>query len=169
MKILRALDPQLDGPALHAIFGDEKSCRYLPTPAFKTVEETRAQLAVWTEGWEDTSWAIIDRPDGEALGRITLYRPGDDGGVWEIGVMLAPAARGKGLAANAVREAVAYGFDVKDARRIVADIDPENAASIRLFEQLGFQREGRLRAASVTHLGVRDSLIYALLNSDLRP
>ncbi len=167
-SVLRRLDPTRDGPSLHDVFGDEASCRYLPQPAFKTVDETVAQLETWTRGYEDTSWAIADAPDGEALGRVTLYRPGGDAAVWEIGVMLAPAARGRGLAHRALREAVAYGFDAKGARRIVADIDPDNTASVRLFEKLGFQLEGRLRAVTTTHLGVRDSLIYSLIETDPR-
>jgi RimJ/RimL family protein N-acetyltransferase len=169
MSVLRPLDPEHDGPALHAVFGDEESCRYLPAPLCKTVAETIARLQGWTTGFEDTSWAIVDAPGADALGRVTLFRPGEDAQVWEIGVMIVPAAQGRGLAAAAVQEAVDYGFRVKQARRIVADIDPDNVPSIRLFEKQGFQLEGRLRAAVKTHIGVRDSVIYSLINSDQRP
>lgn len=169
MSNLRPLDPERDGPSLHAIFGDAESCLYLPSPAFRTVEETIAQLKDWTDGYGDTSWAIVDAPDGDALGRVALYRPGGDDGVWEAAIMMTPSARGSGLATQALREAVCIGFEQKGARRIFADIDPDNAPSIRIFEKLGFQYEGRLRGLWKTHIGVRDSLIYSLLTSDPRP
>ncbi len=167
--VVRALDPERDGPALHAVLGDEEGCRYLPVPPCETVADTIALLKGWTAGFEDTSWAIVGALGGDALGRVTLYRPGADAHVWEIGVMIVPSAQCRGFAASAVRQAVDYGFCAKNARRIVADIDPDNTPSIRLFEQQGFQFEGRLRAAAETHIGVRDSVIYSLIDSDPRP
>ena len=73
--------------------------------------------------------------------------------------MIAPAARGRNLAARALAPAIDTVFDVKGARRIFADVDPDNAASIRTFEKLGFRHEGVLRANWETHIGVRDSVI----------
>lgn len=46
--------------------------------------------------------------------------------------------------------------------------DDENMASIRLFERLGFQREGLLRANWKTHIGVRHSVIMGLIDIDPR-
>ncbi len=167
MTILRPFDPVGDGPALHAVFGDEESCRYLARPAFSSVAETIDQMKRWTDGCEDTSWAVIDRSDGPALGRISFYTTGRD--VWEAACMIVPSARGRNLAALALAEAIDFVFAHKAARRIVADIDPDNIASIRTFEKLGFQREGLLRGNWETHIGVRDSVILGLLKGDPRP
>lgn len=156
-----------DGPALHAVLGDEGSCTYLAGPPNASVEETIAQLTRWTNGSEDTSWAVIDRPDGPALGRVSLYTSGRD--VWEAACMIVPAARGRGLAARALSEAIDYVFAKKGARRIFADCDPDNIPSIRTFEKLGFRREGLLRGNWETHIGVRDSVILGLLKNDPRP
>lgn len=166
---LRPLDPERDGSALHAIFGDEESCRFLPHRAKESVAQTVSMLRSWTDGYEDTSWAIVEGADGPAVGRVALYRPGADPEIWEAAIMIAPAARGRGLAAPAMARALDRVFAEKGARRVFADIDPENAASIRLFERLGFSLEGRLRAHWRTHIGVRDSFIYALLAADPRP
>ena len=106
MPCLRPLDLARDALALHAIFGDEKSCRYLPEPAFESVEDTLAKLAEWTQGYEDTSWAIIDEPDGPALGRVAIYQPRDDKTGWEIAIMVVPGAQRRGLASGAVSDAV---------------------------------------------------------------
>lgn len=165
--MLRLFDPDRDGPALHAIFGDEESCRYMTGPAVATAEETVSQLKKWNEGTETTTWAIVEREDGEALGRVTMIPRGPN--VFEAGIMLAPRAQGRGLAFGALCNALDIVFDARGARRVYADIDPDNTPSIRLFERAGFQREGVLRAAWETHIGVRDSVIMGLISSDSRP
>jgi ribosomal-protein-alanine N-acetyltransferase len=166
--ILRPLDSERDGLALHAIFGDADSCRYMTHPPFRTVEETIEQLEKWTRDCEDTSWAIADTKDGPALGRVSIYPRGRNN-VWDAACMVAPAARGRGLAYRALAIAIDDVFARKGARRIVADIDPDNATSIRTFERLGFRYEGRLRGEWEMHIGIRDSLIYGLLRGDTRP
>ncbi|MEL6365524.1 MAG: GNAT family N-acetyltransferase [Pseudomonadota bacterium] len=160
ISVLRPLDPDRDAPSLHAIFGDEASCRFLPRPETTSVEETAALLRGWTDGLEETSWAIAERQDGAALGRVALI-PQSDPQVWEAAVMVRPDASGRGLATRAMAEALDFIFTEKNARRIFADIDPDNIASLKVFERLGFQREGYLRAAWRTHIGVRDSVLVA--------
>lgn len=165
--MLRPLNPDCDGPALHAIFGDEACCWYLPHPAYKSVDETIAALKKWTKGFEDTSWAVVEEENGEALGRVALFTQGR--GVWEAACMIVPAARGRNLAVLALQQSIDFVFDEKGARRIFADIDPDNKASMRVFEKLGFQREGLLRGEWETHIGVRDTVIMGLLSTDPRP
>ena len=164
---LRPLDPDRDGEALHAIFGDEESCRYMTGPAFKSVEETIAQMKQWTAGHEDLSWAVCESADGPALGRIALIP--HERNIFEAACMISPAARGKNLAARALAIVIDEAFDRRGARRVFADVDPDNIPSRRVFEKLGFAREGLLRGNWETHIGVRDSVIFGLLNTDPRP
>lgn len=165
--VLRLLNPQADGAALHAIFGDAESCLYMPGPATSSVDETIALLQSWNEGTAATTWAIVESLDGDALGRVSMIPRGRD--IWEAAIMIAPHARGCGLAFRALCEALSLLFRYHGARRVYADIDPENKTSIRLFERAGFKFEGRQRATWVTHIGVRDSFIYALLADDPQP
>lgn len=162
---LRRIDPERDAPALHAIYGDEASCRYLADPATATVAETCALLLRWHCDPKDRSCVILDA-EGSVAGRATMIDRGRK--IYEAGVMLVPAARGRGLARMALARLIGETF-AAGARRIYADIDPDNRGSVRLFERLGFQYEGRLRATWETHLGVRDAAIYALIDTDPRP
>ena len=164
----RRIDPARDGPALHAIYGDEDSCRYMTRPAMPDVAATIAMMTEWMGDGRDINWVISDTPDGPALGRVAIYPHGKNN-VWEAACMITPAARGKNLAARALARALDEAFDGLGARRIMADIDPDNAASIRTFEKLGFTLEGRLRGEWEVHIGIRDSLIYGLLRDDPRP
>jgi len=161
------LDAERHADALHAIFGDEQSCRYLPRPPQRSVADTAALVRHWSDGFQDTSWAIEDIASGACLGRIQTYGKGDD--VWEVACMVVPEARGRRLAERALQQAVDYTFENKGARRLFADIDPDNLPCVRTFERLGFTLEGRLRAAWKTHIGVRDSLIFSMIEGDPRP
>jgi ribosomal-protein-alanine N-acetyltransferase len=167
--ILRPLDPERDGEALHAIWGDEESCRYMTREPTANAAETIALLKEWTAGGEDTSWAVLEDERGPVLGRVAIFPRLERNAVWECGCMIVPAARGRNLAARALAQAIDDAFDNKGIRRVVADIDPDNLASVRVFERLGFRWEGRLRGEWVTHIGQRDSLIYGLLRDDPRP
>ena len=166
--IVRPIDPDADGPALHAIFGDEASCRYLTRPATQCVADTVAMMREWMGNGDDINWVIADTPDGPALGRVSIYPRGKNN-VWDAACMIAPSARGRNLAVRALAMALEEAFDTLGARRITADIDPDNQASIRVFERLGFTLEARLRGEWEMHIGVRDSLIYGLLRDDPRP
>jgi RimJ/RimL family protein N-acetyltransferase len=165
--LLRPLEPERDGAALHAIFGDEESCRYMAQPATQSVDETVRMLTKWSEGCASTCWALVEQEDGEALGRIAMIPRGRD--IFEAACMTVPNARGRGLAGKGLALAIDIAFDNLGARRIFADIDPDNRASIRVFEKLGFRYEGLLRANWQTHIGVRDSVIMGLIDSDPQP
>ncbi len=84
----------------------------------------------------------------------------------ELGFILHPDAWGQGIATQPVTRVVQHAFETRGIRRIHADIDPDNAASIALIKKLGFAYEGLLRGTWETHLGVRDSAIYSRLASD---
>ncbi len=89
-------------------------------------------------------------------------------GVAEIGYMLARPHWGKGLAREGVTRLIDRLFLEEGYRRIFADTDPENHASNRLLESLGFRCEGRLREEWETHIGLRDSFIWGLLRHEWR-
>lgn len=149
-----------DAKALFAAHGDEQTHHYWSSPAHRDVAQTRRYLAATMDIPNTLAWAITES-GGEALGRIALFelRPG----VGEIGIILAPAATGKGLASRALTLVCDFAFKELDMHRIAADIDPDNSASISLFLRCGFQREALLRANWKTHLGIRDSVIMAKL------
>ncbi|GIK49198.1 MAG: GNAT family N-acetyltransferase [Hyphomonadaceae bacterium] len=157
--VLRPLETA-DAEALFAAHGDAQTHTYWSSPAHKSVEETRQYITDTLAVAGAHAWAITES-GGEALGRIALFVQRE--GVGEIGVIMRPEAAGRGLASKALALVVAHGFGPLGLHRIAADIDPDNANSISLFLRAGFQREGLLRGAWKTHLGIRDSIIMAKL------
>ena len=150
-----------DAAALFPEMSDPGVMAWWSRAPFTTQAELEARFANRDDGRR--AWAIT-RDDDRAIGFVVAgERP--QGGVSEIGYLLARRAQGQGLAREAVAAVVGRLFE-EGQRRVFADCDPENAGSIALLEGLGFRLEGRLRAEWHTHMGLRDSLIYGLLAAE---
>ncbi|MBU6406409.1 MAG: GNAT family N-acetyltransferase [Alphaproteobacteria bacterium] len=155
---IRALS-RSDAGALFEAFSDPETMTYWSTPPHQSLQQTEDDIAWWLAANPDAAFAIEDA-NGQVVGRTGLFRIRE--GVREIGVLLRRDRVGRGHAAAAVRVLCAYGFSQLGLHRITADIDPDNASSRRLFEACGFALEACLKHNWRTHLGLRDSLIYAL-------
>ena len=104
--------------------------------------------------------------DGEAAGGIGFYPDADiERFSAEIGYWLGEAYWGRGIAAEAVRLASTYAFEVCNMLRLFALTFPDNTQSIRVLEKAGYTREAILRASSVKYGQVRDQALYALVNA----
>jgi RimJ/RimL family protein N-acetyltransferase len=106
-------------------------------------EVTRDEVVEWIAR-SQREWAerghgrvtIFDRESGAFLGRsgLRLWPEFDE---VEVGWTLAPAARGRGVATEAARACLDWGFRDLDVPYITAMIASDNAASIAVAERLG--------------------------------
>lgn len=79
------------------------------------------------------------------------------GGYW-----VDPVYWGKGYASAALALVRDFLFEECDAQRIQALVEPDNAASIRVLEKCGYEREGLLRKFYPSiNRGLVDVLMYA--------
>lgn len=87
-------------------------------------------------------WASVLKADDRYVGRCGLYPHLEGGeevaGEGVLGFYLAREFWGRGLATEAGRAFVNFGFDELNLTRIVTSVQVENAASIRVLEKLGF-------------------------------
>jgi len=148
---------------MHHFFSDEEAMRYWSSDPHKTLQETEGYVRINATDDKYLTWAITG--DGsEALGWVCLILGRE--GVAEIGYNLRRSHWRNGYGGEAVACVIDHGFSHMGLRRIAADTDPDNAGSNALLEKLGFQREGHLREEWITHLGVRDSIIWGLLKRE---
>lgn len=90
--------------------------------------------------------AVVRQRDGAFLGWVTI-EPADDPilvGEIEIGWRLMRSAWGEGFGTEAAAAAAAWAFDTIGIERLVAVIDAENAASVRVAEKIGMSRCGTI-------------------------
>jgi RimJ/RimL family protein N-acetyltransferase len=150
-----------DAEALHAIYSDAEAMTWWSHPPHDMIEETRDRVERNVSAADWRAWAITLTGDDTAIGTLAAHEK-RQGKVVEIGYSLIRAEWGKGIAREAVSALITQLF-AEGNRRLFADTDPDNLASNRLLERLGFTREGHLRGEWETHLGVRDSYIWGLL------
>ncbi|XP_072951968.1 uncharacterized protein [Typha angustifolia] len=106
--------------------------------------------------------------DSRPIGAISLT-PVPSGGRHraELGYVLASAHWGRGIVSEAVRMALGRAFaDVAGLERVEALVDPENKASQRVLEKVGFVREGVLRKYWFMKGKTRDMVSYSFLATD---
>jgi RimJ/RimL family protein N-acetyltransferase len=82
--------------------------------------------------------------------------------VWEVGVLIVPEMRGRGVGTAAHKLLVDYLFSTTPTYRIWAGTEVENVAEQRALERSGFRQEGLLRGHHFRGGRWRDSFIYGL-------
>jgi ribosomal-protein-alanine N-acetyltransferase len=160
---------QGDREALVQLLSDGEIATFIPAIPQPYTEASAAWVRHRMEtarGGTEISFAIRD-PAGTMVGSVGV----DDLKVGrahngELGYWLAPSARGRGLASEAVRAFIPYAFDVLALERLSAHTLHFNQRSIRVLETNGFLLEGRLRRYTRTSTGLHDTLVFGLLRND---
>lgn len=94
-----------------------------------------ADAGRWEPDWG--MYVIVRTADDLAIGGIGWHGQ-PDGGVVEAGYDLSPSARGHGYATEALRALSAWALDQPAVEVVVARTEPENVASQRVMERVGF-------------------------------
>jgi RimJ/RimL family protein N-acetyltransferase len=110
--------------------------------------------------------AIVDANDGTFLGQIGVGRLDWEHQRGEVFYWLAAPARGRGVAAAAVRIVTPWAFEVLNLARIEIIVDPGNDASQRVAEAAGYTREGVLRSYQRFKDGRMDAVMFSRLPED---
>lgn len=160
-----------DIDSLYEIFSNPQVMRYwstVPLPNREAAAELQREIAGGNESDQMYKWGLALRDSNAIVGTTTLFNLNLDNGRAEIGYALGHAYWGKGYMNEALGALLSYAFEVMDLRRLEADVDPRNTASIRTLERLGFQREGYLRERWHVNGEIQDALFYGLLRREWR-
>jgi RimJ/RimL family protein N-acetyltransferase len=108
-------------------------------------------------------WLGIFLLEGEELCGGVGLSPERDHDRAEIGYWIGVPYWGRGIASEATREMMRYGFEALGLHRIFANCYVGNTASQRILEKLGMKYEGRFRQHIKKWGAYRDSENYGLL------
>lgn len=92
------------------------------------------------------SFAIADASSGLALGVIGLWLRNYGVGRAQAGYAVAPSARGRSVASDALRALTALAWTLPGLHRVELHIEPWNEPSIAVATRAGFEYEGLLRS-----------------------
>jgi RimJ/RimL family protein N-acetyltransferase len=128
-----------DLDAFSVIGSDPDVMRYIGAGKPLSREETQARLSGIIEHRKKHGfgvWAAVDRSNGALMGYCGLQFLDNTSEV-EVGYRLARRFWGMGLASEAARASLRYGFGELGLDRIVAVVQPGNIASQRVLEKIG--------------------------------
>jgi RimJ/RimL family protein N-acetyltransferase len=165
---LRALDVR-DAPDVYALYADRVAVRYGYAPPMNDLDDARRviqETIALARGRTLFHFGVADRQDDRVVGHATLFNWDQPQRRAEIGYSIRRDLWGQGLGSEAVSALMAFAFERLDLRRIEADADPRNAASIRLLEKLGFVREGYLRERWEVNGEIQDAVYFGLLRRE---
>ena len=147
---------------------DEDVRRNTRIPTAPPADYSTTWLSTYEKAWRDGSRAgfAIETHEGEFLGLGLFVQLESEGRQGEIGYVVGPDARGKGVATRTLRLLTDWGFSELGLERIELWIDVANPASERVAERVGYVREGVLRSYWFKEDIRRDFGIWSRLRSD---
>ncbi|MBE4401911.1 GNAT family N-acetyltransferase [Vibrio parahaemolyticus] len=168
--ILRALVAE-DAGDLFSIFSDNEVMKYWNTEPWVSVDEAKTFITNSARAMDSNTEVILGiylKSTGQLLGKIMLFSFAKESRRAEIGFGVSRDFWGKGIVLEAGSALIEHAFHTLKLRRIEAEIDPDNIASGKTLERLGFVKEGFLRQRWEVNGVVSDSAIYGLLAKPLK-
>lgn len=146
--LLREFD-EGDVEAFHVLGSDPEIIRYTADPGggLKGLEHAREILR--SHPMTDYRkhgfgrWACVHKANAEVIGFVGLKHL-DELDEVDIGYRLLPSYWGEGLATEACRAVLDYGFARLQLERIIGLVDPRNVASVNVLEKLGMTFSGMI-------------------------
>ena len=123
------------------------------------------QIAFSGEG-DKILLAVERKDDNRLIGEISLIWRSVADQQAEIGFVLHPDAHGQGLASEAARALLAFGFEVVGLHRIYARCDAKNLASAGVMRRIGMRQEAHLREHAHFKGKWDEELICAILDRE---
>jgi RimJ/RimL family protein N-acetyltransferase len=160
-----------DWQDLHTLYMKPETIKYNPSGYPENEDASRKIVADWSS--QDVNVArdkytavILEKVNHQFTGVISLdlgerkYRKG------EIWYKLLPAYWGQGIATEAVKTMLAFGFEQLLLHRIECGCSIFNIASFKVMEKVGMTREGIKRKVLPLEGGWHDAYLYSILEDD---
>jgi len=127
-----------DVDGLLEIFSDPVAMKYYPST--KTIQQTENWIKWNLESYQSNGfglWAVVLKDNDEFIGDCGITQQSvDDKQETEIGYHIKRVHWGRGLATEAAKACLDYGFSVLNLRRLVSIVDPNNIASRKVADRI---------------------------------
>jgi RimJ/RimL family protein N-acetyltransferase len=141
---------------------------WAPTPLTREKFEARLARTADSDGREDNVAFVVD-VDGTAVGAVSLFNFDSFARHAEVGINLAPDARGRGIGTAAITQVVEFGFVRRNLRRLHLQAIASNVGAIRAYTKAGFVIEGQQREHAWVRGAYEDIVLMGILRSDRTP
>lgn len=111
-------------------------------------------------------WGIEVKEDKKIIGTIDLRNWNAGNKCGEVGYVIAPQYWNRGLASEAMKAVINFGFKILQLNRIESHCEGENIGSWKVMEKCGMQFEGILREKLFIKERFRSMKMYSILRKD---
>ena len=150
---------------------DPEVSRYVLWDTHQTLADSRAYIRYLRRQYalgQPSSWVIVHRESGRAIGTIGYMSYDEENRVVEVGYSLGRAYWNQGYMTEALRKVIQFTFETLVMHRLEAIHEVENTASGRVLEKCGLLREGVLRGRVSKNHRYIDVVMYGILREDCR-
>lgn len=158
-----------DAPAVFAYRSDAETNKFQGTIPKELTEVDDFISKIPSEINLPKTWfqfVIIENQSQEIIGDLGIHFIDAENKQCELGCTIRKESHGKGFATEAMKASIDYLFSVLNKHRMMASVDPENIASIKLLERLGFRKEAHHKESLLINDVWVDDVIYAILNRE---
>jgi RimJ/RimL family protein N-acetyltransferase len=131
-----------DIDVMFAVYSDPVGCRWVGDGTPITFEECVKWVAVTQRNYKTRGYgmfAVQSRETNDVIGFCGLVHPGNQE-VAELKYALRNDCWGQGFATEIASGALKYAINQLELDRVIATIDPENQASLRVAHKVGMSR-----------------------------
>ena len=157
-----------DASVLFEMRSNPDIMKYIDRPIPKSIDDIHEliqKMEMMKSKGEGISWGIFKKENPDLkIGNIGLYRIIVEHYRAEVGYMLNTGHHQQGIMFEAIQKVTEYGFKEMNLHSIEANINPENMASRKLLEKVGFVREAYFKENYFFNGRFMDTEIYSLLN-----
>jgi ribosomal-protein-alanine N-acetyltransferase len=154
------------------VFRSDAYVQRFNSKPIENISEAKEQIKQMKTTYERTDgigWGITLKNRDTVIGMVGFWQWSFSNRVM-LGYDLAREYWGQGIASEAVKEIIRFGYEKMELNRIEAETIVDNHESVRMLEKLGFVLEGICREYSLEDDGkYHGSAMYALLKSEYNP
>ena len=152
---------------IHQLHSFPEVAQYNTIGIPKNLAATQRALSARLDSCDNTEqgWVLRNK-NHQFVGEMGLKQAAPRFQKAEISYSIHPNFWNQGFASEAVERLLQLAFDTLHLHRVEAGVAVANAASIRVLEKVGMQREGCHRGILPLSSGWSDNFSYALLAKD---
>ena len=150
---------------------NEKIQSLYSEPVYTTEEKVKELLDKYIGSYREDDyyrWAIIDKKSKECIGQIAYFLVDSKNHFAEIEYCIGEDYQCNGLATEATKAVIAYGFDQMNLHKVQICTKTINPASKRVIEKCGLTYEGTLRDYFYTDGQYVGRLFFSILKNEYK-
>lgn len=162
--IIRPLEVA-DAAEILLLRSNKEVIRYVHRPLYRFEAEAVEFIKKVTENIvanKSAYWGIFLKETGRLAGTICLWNMEPENFRSEIGYEMLPVYQHNGYMYEAAKAVTIYAFSTLKLHTITAWFNPENTASEKLLQKLGFSQEARFKDCIFHEGKFHDMVVYTL-------